>query len=332
MTNRERFHLTMSGNKAVDRCPVIEWAIWWDKTIKYWEKEKMPKGMTSMELFDYFGLDRHCQFWFKHTKKNCPKPIGHGAPLVKNYGEYKEFKQYILPENTIKREKAKIEENRIDIENGETILWYTLEGFFWFPRRLLGIEEHLFAFYDMPELYHDICKDLLEWQLNVVDTFSKIIKADFMTFAEDMSYNHGPMISRACFDEFIAPYYKQLIPEIKKHGTRIILDSDGDVTSAIPWFIGVGIEGILPLERQAGVDIPSLQKKYPEFLWLGGFDKMCLLRSKTDIDGEFERLKPAIKKGRFIPSVDHQTPPGTSLENYRYYIKKLEHYGKQACK
>ena len=89
---------------------------------------------------------------------------------------------------------------------------------------------------------------------------------------------------------------------------------------------------MLPLERQAGVDIPDLQNKFPEMLWIGGFDKMCMLREKSDIDAEFERLKPAIKKGRFIPSVDHQTPPGVSLANYKYYIKKLSHFGKQACK
>ena len=32
-----------------------------------------------------------------------------------------------------------------------------------------------------------------------------------MTMAEDMSYNHGPMISQAIFEEFIAPYYRRII-------------------------------------------------------------------------------------------------------------------------
>ena len=331
MTNRERFRLTMEG-KAVDRCPVIEWAMWWDKTIRCWEKEKMPKRMKSMELFDYFGLDRHCQFWFAHRKRNCPKPKYHGAPLIKDAEDYKNIKKYIYPKNAVKRVLAKFEENRANIENGETICWYTLEGFFWFPRTLLGIEGHLYSFYDMPELYHAICEDLLEWHLTVIEEFSRLTDADFMTFAEDMSYNLGPMISEECFDEFVAPYYRRLIPEIKKRGVKVIVDSDGDISSAVPWFIGAGIEGILPLERQAGVDIPELQKKYPDFIWLGGFDKMCLLRGKAAIDAEFERLRPAIKNGRFIPSVDHQTPPGVTIEDYRYYVAKLGQYAGLACK
>lgn len=75
-----------------------------------------------------------------------------------------------------------------------------------------------------------ICEDLLEWQIAQVDALARYMKPDFMTIAEDMSYNHGPMLSEELFNEFIKPYYQRLIPEIKKHGTRVFVDSDGDVT------------------------------------------------------------------------------------------------------
>lgn len=35
-------------------------------------------------------------------------------------------------------------------------------------------------------------------------------------------------------------------------------------------------------------------------------------------------LKPLFRKGKFIPAVDHQTPPEVSLENYRHYLKASE--------
>jgi len=41
---------------------------------------------------------------------------------------------------------------------------------------------------------------------------------------------------------------------------------------------------------------------------------------------EFERLVPLMKTGGFIPSVDHQTPPGVSLEQYRVYLRLLEEH------
>ncbi|NLZ90238.1 MAG: hypothetical protein GX916_12145, partial [Clostridiales bacterium] len=45
---------------------------------------------------------------------------------------------------------------------------------------------------------------------------------------------------------------------------------------------------------------------------------------------EFERLLPAMRKGGFIASVDHQTPPGVSLDQYRTYIKLLNEYAVKA--
>ena len=56
MTNRERFHAVMNGDPAVDRCPALEWATWWDKTIAEWEDGGIPRGMDSSALYRYWRL------------------------------------------------------------------------------------------------------------------------------------------------------------------------------------------------------------------------------------------------------------------------------------
>jgi hypothetical protein len=332
MTVRERFHATMRADPAVDCCPVIEWATWWDKTIEIWESEELPRGLDQQGLFKHYGLDRFYQFWLATRAPGCPEPLNHGAGLISDEFGYKSLKPLLFPKDSVERALPRIEEALSLSQEGEVIIWYTLDGFFWFPRTLLGIEPHLYAFYDKPDLYHRICEDLLEWQFDAVEKLSRYIKADFMTFAEDMSYNNGPMISEETFETFIAPYYRQITPIIKGGGTRVIVDSDGDIARCVPWFIRCGAEGILPLEKQAGVDIANLQVQYPEFLFLGGFDKMCLLRGKDAIDAEFQRILPILRKGRYIPSVDHQTPPGVTMENYIYYVSQLRKFSAQACK
>ena len=45
---------------------------------------------------------------------------------------------------------------------------------------------------------------------------------------------------------------------------------------------------------------------------------------------EFERLLPVMRSGCFVPSVDHQTPPGGSIEDYRLYLKLLREYAARA--
>jgi len=211
------------------------------------------------------------------------------------------------------------------------VIWCTLEGFFWFPRTLLGIENRLYAFHDDPALMHLICRDLLDFNKRCLEALFEICTPDFMTFAEDMSYNHGPMISKSYFDEFLLPYYINIVPLLAERGVIPFLDSDGDVAELIPWFEEAGFEGVLPLERMAGVDGARLRGKHPRLRMIGGFDKTVLSKGEEAMVREFERLLPVMRSGGFIPSVDHQTPPDVPLEMYRKYVVLLREYCEKAC-
>jgi hypothetical protein len=59
---------------------------------------------------------------------------------------------------------------------------------------------------------------------------------------------------------------------------------------------------------------------------IGHYDKMVMTRGEDAMRREFERLLPVMQSGGFIPGVDHQTPPGVSLNEYRCYLRLLEEY------
>ena len=190
----------------------------------------------------------------------------------------------------------------------------------------MGFEKLMFAFGDQPELLHRINRDLLEFNLSLLDKIFRVCVPTFMTIAEDMSYNHGPMIAKSTFDEFVAPYYRELLPRLQARGIPLFMDTDGDVTLLVPWLEELGMAGVLPLERQAGVDGMKLRERFPRLRMVGHFDKMTMNQGEAAMRAEFERLVPLMKTGGFIPSVDHQTPPGVSLEQYRCYLRLLEAY------
>lgn len=331
MNVRERFHAVMNG-QPVDELPILEWAYWWDKTLEQWHAEGLPQGLDAKAMQDYFGLAHHSQFWLAHKAADCPKEPSHGAGILQTKEDYAALRPYLLPNDAVLRIAPQLLNLQPAHAHGDTLLWYTLDGFFWWPRVLMGIENHLFSFYDEPELYHTICEDLLQWQIRMIDEMAQYAKPDFMTIAEDMSYNHGSMLSKELFDTFLLPYYKRLVPEIQKHGTRVFIDSDGDITNAVPWFIEAGIEGILPLERQSGVDVAKIRALYPDFLMIGSFDKMCMFKTPEDIRTEVLRVLPTLRKGGYLPAMDHQTPPGTPLANYRTYVELMKEFGVQACR
>lgn len=332
MTLRERFHKVMNF-EPVDRIPMIEWAPWWDLTVNRWKSEglcvKPRDGLWENEALEVqFGLDLHMQSWINIFTDKSPRAPSHGAAIVHTLEEYHRIKPTLYPDDPLNHERMRhIAELQ---KRGEVIAWITLDGMFWGPRNLLGIEPHLFAFYDEPELMHEINRDITAYNMRVYEQVCEYFVPDFMTIAEDMSYNNGPMLSEAQFNEFILPYYRQMIPPMKEKGTRVFVDSDGDISMALPWFANAGVEGILPLERQAGVDLMKLRERYPKFLFLGHFDKMVMPKGEDAMREEFERMLPIMRQGGFIPSVDHQTPPGVSLENYQIYLRLLREYCEKA--
>lgn len=242
--------------------------------------------------------------------------------------DYERIREHLYPLPAIDREWWA--DARARQACGEEVLWITLDGFFWFARTLLGIEEHLYALYDKPELLHRINTDLADYHLRLIEEACAMAAPDFMTFAEDMSYNHGPMLSRAKFDEFMKPYYDRVVPAVKSHGILAIIDSDGDITTATKWFEDAGLDGILPLERQSGVDVAGLRQAHPRMRFVGAFDKMVMWRGEQAMRREFERLLDVAAGGGLVIGCDHQTPPGVSYKDYQLYLCLSHEYAEKA--
>lgn len=329
-TTRDRFTAVLRFERPADRLPMVEWAAWWDQTIARWETEGLPAGLSWEDSLRQFDLDPLHLIAAMPCGPQCPAPDHHGAPIILDEEGYEQILPHLYPDAHIAAlvKTARCLKTRHDA--GEIIIRLWLDGYFWFPRTLLGIENHLLAFYDLPELMHRMNRDLVAFQQRTLEALFAVLRPDMVGFAEDMSYNNGPMLSRACFEEFIQPYYRQTVPIIQAHGVKVLVDTDGQVEPMIPWLLNAGIEGIYPLERQSGVDVARIRRNHPQFLMLGGYDKMVMTRGEAAMRAEFERLLPVMRSGGFIPSVDHQTPPGVSLADYRCYIALFKEYVRRA--
>jgi hypothetical protein len=324
MNHVERFRAVMAG-QAVDRLPRWEWAMWWDKTLTRWYNEGLPKSLIDgFEIHDYFGLDPYKQFWFSTNKPSIEAVQHHIDGGVSGMDDYHRFLPHLYPDHS--EAIASMEPWAKRQAEGNAVVWITLEGFFWFPRTMMGFVKLMYAFIEDPELIHRMNEDLLKFNLDLLDQIERTCVPTFVTLAEDMSYNNGPMIGEDLFEEFVAPYYRRLLPRIKEMNMLTVVDTDGDVTLMVPWQQRAGVDGVLPLERQAGVDGMKIREAFPDFALVGHFDKMTMPLGEAAMRAEFERLTPFIKSGRYIPSVDHQTPPSVSLEQYRIYLKLLEEY------
>ncbi len=199
------------------------------------------------------------------------------------------------------------------------------QGFFGSIRYLMGEVQALMGFIQTPDLIHAINDHLCNFWIALYGKVLQDIKPDMALIWEDMCYKNGPLISPTMVRVFMLPYYKRLCGFLKDNNVDIIhVDTDGDASSILPILIEGGVTGTFPLEVNAKMDVMKLREAFPKLQMIGGVDKMALLKGKEAIDVELEtRIKPALKTGGYIPTVDHLVPPGVSWENFKYYRERL---------
>ena len=320
----ERFRATLR-REAVDRLPMTEWAGYMTETLERWRGEGLPERLADENAArTWLGLDDSRRASASWISPGAPKPAHFGAGIIKNADDYRRLRPLLFQPPGFGMETMREFAERHG--RGELIIWMVISGFFAAPRVLLGIERHLLAFYDQPDLMRRINQDAVDFYKDYVGAFCEIMEPDMVSIMEDFSYKNGPMLSKKAFDEFLAPYYRRIIPVFHERGLPVFIDSDGDVNETIPWILSVGADGMLPFERQCGCDPNAVRAAHPDLLMIGGFNKNVMKEGEQGMRREFEALLPAMRKGGFVPGTDHRVPPDVSLENYRLYLRLYREY------
>ena len=199
-------------------------------------------------------------------------------------------------------------------------------GLFGTLRDLMGVEGCLIAFYDDPELVHDIMDYLTDFWLALYEKICKDVKVDILHIWEDMSGKQGSLISPDMIREFMIPNYRKFRKFADDHGIPLfVVDTDGDCEQLVKIFSEeAGLNLMMPMEVQAGMDVVEMRRKYPNFALEGGINKNELSKGKEAIDKELDRITPLLSGTGYIPMLDHLIPPEVSWENYCYYVFELK--------
>ena len=210
-----------------------------------------------------------------------------------------------------------------------------LVGGYMYLRSLIGPQDLLYGFYDMPEVIHDCMETWLAVTDAVIARHQQHVTLDEIFLAEDICYNHGALISPDMMARFLLPYYQQLIANTKARQidkTRhlhVHIDTDGYAPAVISIYIdAIGMDVMCPFEVAAGCDVVQIGRQYPNLVIAGGIDKRILAKGPDAIDAHLQRILPAMRaRGGYTPTCDHGVPEEVSLANYRHYRKRCVELG-----
>jgi hypothetical protein len=295
-------------------CPKIEWTV-------------LEETATHVTFRDTWGIKR------RNPKANESMSEFLEFP-VKSRVDWKRFKSERLdPLHTDRlagpwrKVCAEWQSKGVPIQLG----YYPDVGIFGGLRWLLGDEECLIAFYEDPELVREIMDHLTTVYLTVFTQVAREVRVDVIHLWEDMCGKQGPLISPKHWEEFMGPCYRRVKAFADEHKIPLIsVDTDGQPEVIIPCMHRAGVNYLFPVEVAAGCDANDLRRRYPTLGLMGGIDKRELAKDPAAINAELERIRPAIKTGRYIPDLDHLVPDDVSWENFEHYARRLSEIVGQA--
>lgn len=202
----------------------------------------------------------------------------------------------------------------------------TIRGLFWWSRDMMGPEKTLVNMYKETEFVMEIMDFCVDFHIKTLHKALDEVDLDHVVLSEDIAYKKGPMIGPDMVKDILGPFYISLTKFFRDHGVKIIfVDSDGNVEPLIPVWLKMGINGILPCEVAAGMDVVRIGEKYPSLIMMGGIDKRALTKDTVSIEEEVTRkVPPLVKRKGYFPGVDHAEPPDIPLKNFKYFVSLLK--------
>jgi len=203
-------------------------------------------------------------------------------------------------------------------------LQLTHGGVYGFARNMIGDEKLAYAFYDAPDLVHDIMDTYTDVAISVWSRMTPRVQFDLIECWEDMASRNGSFISPRMFREFLAPSFRKVRRFADANRIPIVLvDCDGYIEDLTELMLEAGVTALYPYEVQAGNDVGRVLDRFGAVGVIGGLNKNVMAAGRDEIDREIEKARRLIRRGRFIPGPDHFVLSDVTFANYRYFMERL---------
>ena len=351
MNARDRWHRAMHFQN-VDHVPDEEFGYWTD-TLDVWHDQGLPRWVTTNERADRFfgfntteiapvgvnlkpafrsrileGTEQHRivvdtmgvkSLVHKDGRSSIPKYLEFP---VRDRESWQTFSRRLNP-NTPQRYPPDWDILRREWLVRDYPLGISIGSIFGWIRNWTGFEGVSLMLYDDPRLFEEIVEQITQLVVGTLEKAVTEVQFDFASGWEDMCFNKGPIISPAMFERYLIPRYRRITDLLQEHGIDVVIvDCDGDISQLVPLWLEAGVNCMFPLEIAAGTDPFALRDKYGERVLLkGGVDKRALIDGPEATRKEIRRIEPLVRKGGYIPHVDHRVPPDVTYENYLYYLE-----------
>ncbi len=352
MTSIERMRNVLE-RKPVDVTPIAVSP--WGATVERWRSEGHVG--KDEDIAEHFGQDLRSGGWLnstadldftpqtiEETEETILRLDGNGALLRQHklHDSTPEHVDFRVRDRATWEELAKphlvdVDRRRIPFEHyrdakryaAEKERYYCWAGVAPFEQMhpVCGHEYMLIGMALDPEWVRDMVETYASLTINHLEVlFAEEGAPDGFFFYEDMGFKQKPFMSPAMYEEIVLPGHKRLFDYAHSLGCRVIVHSCGYVEPLVPGLIEAGMDCLQAMEVKAGMDLPTLFKRFGDRIsFYGGIDVRTLISNdRAAIDREMDaKILPVVTAGGgYILHSDHSEPPEVDYETMRYFVDR----------
>lgn len=358
MTSIERMTRTLE-RKPVDTTPVAV-SPWWPTIVRWREEGHIG---PEEDIAEHFGQDLRSGGWLNSTvdlefqavtveedEETILQLDGNGATLRRHklHDSTPEHVDFRVKERKAWEEFARprlteFDRRRIPFEGYRDAKRYAAEKqrfFCWggvapFEQMhpLTGHESFLMGMADDPEWVLDMVNVFTDLTITHLEQlFAEEGAPDGFFFYEDMGFKERPFMSPAMYAEIMLPGHKRLFDYAHSLGCKVIVHSCGYVEPLVPGLIEAGMDCLQAMEVKAGMDLPTLFRRFGDRIaFYGGVDVRCLISNDlAALDAEMDKkVLPVVQGGGgYVLHSDHSEPPQIDYATMRHFVDRGRTLGK----
>lgn len=193
----------------------------------------------------------------------------------------------------------------LDPKDGLPVLFTMLMPTYWLICSA-GFENAVTLLYDEPNLVHEIFDHFSWFLVSLVKPVLARRTPDVAVLNEEAAFKQAPIMSPRMYRDMVLPYVRRVARMCRDSGVRFVFcESGGDVSSLVPLWMDVGVNGIMPVDVSGGSDPAAIRSRYPDLCMIGGVDRTALQADVSTARRAGERAsRELLDAGRTIPCAD----------------------------
>lgn len=337
MNSRERV-LTALERRQPDRVPVCEF------TINSQIQKQLCGTCTYLDMIEELDLDavvvlpsradlrKISEDTYQDQWGTVYRDTGEQALIEVEYpvASPQDLSRIKPPDPSRDGRLARLEET-ISRFKGKRAVIFCISDAFSGPRKLLGMETLLVNYVTDPGFVQEIVEMCVDYNVRLLEeAISR--GAEIIFSADDYAGMTGPLMSPAHFEQFVFPGLQRVVQAAQTAGAKYIKHTDGDLWSILDLIVQTGIDGLHPIDPNAGMDIFEVKKKYGDHICLiGNVDCEYTLCEGTEreVVEEVQRLIAGLAPvGGYMVASSNSIHNGVNPRNFLTMIRAAREFGK----